>query len=61
MEFGLLKLKILNCRSVMLEKEEHFQYILFGVFEILEHSFLSQHFRKSIFSGDISLVVDCKI
>ena len=30
---------ILDCRAVALEKKGHF----FGIFEILEHSFLSEH------------------
>ena len=33
----------------------------FGVFEILEHSFPSEHFQKSICNGGFSPVVDCRL
>ena len=35
--------EILDCRAVALEKKAHFCKYLCGIFEILEHPFLSEH------------------
>ena len=35
--------EILDCRAVALEKKAHFRKDFFGIFEILECPFLSEH------------------
>ena len=42
------------------EKEQFCKYFS-GIFEILEHSFLSDLFKKSILSGIFSSAVSCRI
>ena len=49
-------LKTYNVR----EKEQFCKYFS-GIFEILEHSFLSDLFKKSICSGVFSSAVGCRI
>ena len=51
----LLKLEILDCRPVTLEKKGQLCKSYFGIFEIFEHPFLSDHFQKSICSGVFNL------
>ena len=47
--------------SVSLEKKEQFCKVLIKIFKILEHSFLSEHFQKSISSRVVSPVVGCRL
>ena len=56
-----LKSEILGCRTTTLEKENSFANTFFGIFENLEHSFLSDLFKKSICSGVFSSAVGCGI
>ena len=58
-----LKLEILNCRSVTLEKKGEFCkfFVCLFVFKILEHPFHSEYFQKSICSGVFSPVVDGRL
>ena len=39
--------EILDCRAVALEKKAHFRKDFFGIFEILEHLFLSEHSQNT--------------
>ena len=39
--------EILDCRAVALEKKAHFRKDFFGIFEILEHLFLSEHSQNA--------------
>ena len=57
----LLKLEILGCRPTTLEKKNSFTNNFSGIFEILEHSFLSDLFQKSICSGVFSSAVGYRI
>ena len=42
----LLKSEIQDCRAVALEKEGQFRKDVFGIFEILEYTFLFEHFQN---------------
>ena len=57
--FFLLNLENLDCRPVKLEKNVFKCFI--GIFEILEHSFLSEHFQKNIYGRIFSSVVGCRL
>ena len=46
----LLTSQIVNCRP-RLEKKSQIARIFFGIFELLEHIFLSEHFTKFIYGG----------
>ena len=41
-------------KSVTLEKKGQFCKGFFGIFEILKHLFLSEHFQKSIYIGGVA-------
>ena len=43
-----LKSEVLGCRPTTLEEKNSFANTFSGIFEILEHSFLSDLFKKSI-------------
>ena len=43
-----MKLGIMDCVPVTLQKAHSFGNVLFGSLEISEHPFLSEHFQKSI-------------
>ena len=57
----LLKSEILGCRPTTLEKQNSFANNFSGIFEILEHSFLSDLFKKSICSGVFSSALGYRI
>ena len=54
----MLKLEILDCRPVTLEKKGQLCKSYFGIFEILEHPFLSDYFQKSICGGVFFLLLE---
>ena len=58
---SFLKSEILGCRPTTLEKKKQFCKYFSGIFEILEHSFLSDLFKKSICSGVFSSAIGCRI
>ena len=57
--FFFLKSEILSCRPITLEKKNSKYFS--EIFEILEHSFLSDLFKKSICSGIFSSAVGCRM
>ena len=60
LESVFVKSGILVCRPVILEKKvQFFKVFFFGIFEILEHLFFSEHFQTSICSGGFSPIVGC--
>ena len=57
----LLKSEILDCRAVTSEKKGQFCKDFFGIFEILDDPFLSEHFQKSIYNRFFSPIVSCRL
>ena len=39
--------EILDCPAIALDKKAHFRKDFFGIFEILEHLFLSEHSQNA--------------
>ena len=58
LEYVLFKPEILNCS---VREEETVLQRCFGIFEILEHHFPSEHFQKSIYNGGFISRVGCRL
>ena len=59
--WGLFFPEIRNSGLQTVREKEQFCKYFSGIFEILEHSFLSDLFKKSICSGVFSSAVGCRI
>ena len=53
--------EIADCRPIKLEKKGQIYKDFFGIFELLEYHFLSEHFLKFICSGDFSSIVGFRL
>ena len=54
------QLELLDCEPVTLGNKVQFCKYFFKIFEILEHTFCSESFKKIICSGGFSPVVGCR-